>query len=92
MFFSTDTRILVVAAHPDDEVLGCGGTIIKAVNCGAQVVLMFQSKVYPLDFPLNIQKLPKKSLTVLLKPWKSWGCRITGLVTGYAANSMVRKC
>lgn len=27
-------RILVVAAHPDDEILGCGGTIKKLINEG----------------------------------------------------------
>lgn len=30
-------RILIVAAHPDDEVLGCGGTIAKFVQEGSQV-------------------------------------------------------
>lgn len=27
-------KILIIAAHPDDEVLGCGGTIAKLVNNG----------------------------------------------------------
>ena len=35
-------RALVICAHPDDEVLGLGGTIKKMTNAGIQVdVLMF---------------------------------------------------
>lgn len=34
-------RVLIVAAHPDDEVLGCGGTIAKLADNGTLVHVVF---------------------------------------------------
>lgn len=36
-------RILVIAAHPDDEVLGCGGTIRRFVNEGCEAYSLILS-------------------------------------------------
>lgn len=39
--FSPKNKILVLAAHPDDEVLGCGGTLIHAVRAKSKIKIVF---------------------------------------------------
>ena len=39
----TNKKILVVAAHPDDEVLGCGGTLLKHAKNNDEILLLFAS-------------------------------------------------
>ena len=48
--------ILVFAAHPDDEVLGCGGTIAKCSREGRKVVTVIFSHGEGSD-PLKDQKI-----------------------------------
>ena len=40
-------RVLVIAPHPDDEVLGVGGTIAKRANAGDEVYVCIVTKGYP---------------------------------------------
>ena len=40
-------KVLVIAAHPDDELLGCGGTIRKFINRGDEVVTAIVAKGRP---------------------------------------------
>ena len=37
-------KIFVVAAHPDDEILGCGGTLLKHIYNGDKVYILFVSE------------------------------------------------
>ncbi len=45
--------VLVIAPHPDDEVLGCGGTIVKHVSEGDEVYLCIVTKAYPPEWSEN---------------------------------------
>ncbi|MDO8530237.1 MAG: PIG-L deacetylase family protein [bacterium] len=62
-------RILVIAPHPDDEVLGCAGTIKKHTKAGDTVSLCIVTKPYTPDWTQeyieNKQKEIKNSCAVL---------------------------
>jgi N-acetylglucosamine malate deacetylase 1 len=52
----TSKIVLVVVAHPDDEVLGCGATIAKHCNEGDEVNVMFLSDGVGARVPDNLEK------------------------------------
>ena len=52
-------RILVLAPHMDDEILGCGGTLRKHVLAGASVTVVFMTDGRHGDPDLNASRLPE---------------------------------
>ncbi len=55
-------RILVIAPHPDDEVLGCGGTIKKYSRGGEEVYLCVVTKAYTPDWSEEFLKARPKEI------------------------------
>ena len=53
-------RVLVIAPHPDDEVLGCGGIIKRLTDSGIRVTVLVASrgkeKLYSKERILNVRK------------------------------------
>ena len=49
--FNSKDKILIIAAHPDDEVIGCGGTIIKAKKENCKVSVLFLGEGVTTRFP-----------------------------------------
>ncbi|HEX8419253.1 MAG TPA: PIG-L deacetylase family protein [Sphingomonas sp.] len=50
MMLAETKRALILAPHPDDEVLGCGGTIARLVGLGADVVIGVVTRGTPPQF------------------------------------------
>ena len=44
-------RVLVIAPHPDDETLGCGGTLLKHIAAGDSVSWVIVAKAHEPRWP-----------------------------------------
>ena len=58
-------KVLVIAAHPDDDVLGCGGTLSKLSRLGAEIRVAFiaEGTTCRWEFPENWdQKIVKDQI------------------------------
>lgn len=51
-------RVLVIAAHPDDEVLGCGGTIAKLAEQGEEVHILILATGLTSRVGFDLKKTP----------------------------------
>ncbi len=55
-------KILVIAPHPDDEVLGCGGTLAKHCKQGDEIYLIIATKGYTPDWTKEYLEIRKKEI------------------------------
>lgn len=60
-------KVLVIAPHPDDEVLGCGGTLAKHAKTGDDVYLCIATRAYTPDWSEKFIKNREKEVSKVNK-------------------------
>ena len=67
MFDYSNEKLLVIAPHSDDEVLGCGGLISKIKNAGGKVFVLIFNLGFEKNDTLESQKIRIKELESTMK-------------------------
>lgn len=64
-----NSKTLIIAPHPDDEILGCGGTIKKLSASGTRVVVLVATRgkkeMYSEERILNVRNEARKAHNIL---------------------------
>ena len=77
--FTKKDSILIISAHPDDEVIGCGGTILKAIDLGAKVSVLFLGEGVSTRYPNNENSKACKSAIKLRENSAKKSLKILGV-------------
>ncbi len=56
-------KILVIAPHPDDEVLGVGGTMARLAEEGCEVYVVIVTKAYPPEYDKAVAQRDRQEAT-----------------------------
>lgn len=86
---SGNPRVLVLAPHPDDDVIGCGGTIAKCVKQGSQVKVVCMT-----DGRYGNNQIPVQTLINMRRAEAKAGLNVLGCddVTFLDNHDMGLKC
>lgn len=74
-------RILVLAPHPDDETIGCGGTLVRHADDGDRIAVVFLT-----SGELGLKQLPREQAWAI----REAEARRAGKVLGLAALEFLR--
>ena len=68
--FNSDSRILFILAHPDDEVLGCGGSIAKWAKDGHKVHILIMAEGVTSRYKRRDRTFRTEELSLLVQSTK----------------------
>ncbi|MQA97002.1 MAG: PIG-L family deacetylase [Streptosporangiales bacterium] len=76
-------RVLILAPHPDDEVLGCGGLMSRVKDAGGEVYVHFltvgdTADISPAGLSTAEQRLHEVKQVADLYRWDGWGISFPG--------------
>jgi len=89
--FQTGDRLLIIAPHPDDEVLACAGAILSAIRAGASVFIVWVTSGDGFEwdeFLLSHDPLPEKRDMLLLGYRRMEECRQSASILGVPSDHL----